>query len=75
MFDGSTRVPRRVRQASDGEQTRLAFDWTIRLKRAPAYDSYYLALAEIMGCDLWTADRRLCKAVNLSWIRVVGVDE
>ncbi|HVC33638.1 MAG TPA: type II toxin-antitoxin system VapC family toxin [Chloroflexota bacterium] len=57
--------------APDGAQTRHAFDWTIRLKRAPAYDSYYLALAETLGCDLWTADRRLVNAVNLPWVRMV----
>ena len=55
----------------DWEQTQRAFDWTIRLKRAASYDSFYLALAESTGCDLWTADRRLVNAVNLPWVRMV----
>jgi len=36
----------------DVSQNRQAFDWTLRLNRAAAYDSTYLALAEALGCDL-----------------------
>ena len=56
--------------AADAEQARLAFAWTRRLNRAAAYDSFYLALAEAMQCDLWTADQRLHNAVNLPWVRL-----
>jgi predicted nucleic acid-binding protein len=56
--------------APDAEQIRRAFAWTRRLNRAAAYDSFYLALAESLGCELWTADRRLCSAVDLSWVRL-----
>ena len=56
----------------DASQNRQAFDWTLRLNRAAAYDSYYLALAEALECDLWTADRRLLNAVDLPWVRWVG---
>ncbi len=56
----------------DEAQSRRALDWSLQLKRAVAYDSYYLALAERLGCDLWTADRRLANAVNLPWVRWVG---
>jgi predicted nucleic acid-binding protein len=52
--------------------SQLAIVWTIRLRRAAAYDSFYLALAETLSCDLWTADRRLFNAVNLPWVRFVG---
>jgi predicted nucleic acid-binding protein len=55
----------------DDEQNRLAFDWTLRLKRVAAYDSYYLALAQTLRCDLWTADRRLFNAASVSWVRLV----
>jgi len=56
--------------AADAEQARLAFAWTRRLNRAAAYDSFYLALAELMQCNLWTADHRLHNAVNLPWVRL-----
>ena len=49
---------------ADAEQNRAAFDWTLRLKRASAYDSYYLALAQTLECDFWTADKRLFNAVQ-----------
>ena len=56
---------------ADAEQNRAAFDWTIRLKRASAYDSYYLVLAKILECDFWTADKRLFNALqeaHLGWV-------
>jgi len=57
--------------APDAGQNRQALEWTLRLKRASAYDSYYLAL-EALKCDLWTFDRRLFNAVDLSWVRWAG---
>jgi predicted nucleic acid-binding protein len=41
--------------------------------RPTAYDTYYLALAELQGCALWTADKRLYRAVqnDLSWVHCV----
>jgi predicted nucleic acid-binding protein len=56
--------------AADAGQVRAAYDWTVRLKRAAAYDSFYLVLAESLGCELWTADQRLCNAVDLPWVRL-----
>jgi len=56
--------------AADAEQARLAFVWTRRLNRAAAYDSFYLALAESLDCELWTADRRLHNAVGLPWVQL-----
>jgi predicted nucleic acid-binding protein len=49
-----------------------AFEWTQRLDRAAAYDSFYLALAEGLEGGLWTADRRLFHAVDLPWVHLVG---
>ncbi len=57
----------------DRAQVDRAFIWTRRLNRAAAYDSFYLALAEELGSDLWTADRRLVNAVDLPWVRLAGV--
>jgi predicted nucleic acid-binding protein len=59
----------------DTIQNQQAFEWTVRLKRGAAYDSYYLALAEALGCELWTADRRFYNAVNLPWVRWVTDSE
>ena len=56
----------------DDELVRQAYDWTLRLKRAAAYDSFYLALARRLDCKLWTTDRRLANAVAEPWIRYVG---
>ncbi|HUX77191.1 MAG TPA: type II toxin-antitoxin system VapC family toxin [Anaerolineae bacterium] len=56
----------------DDAQARLAFDWTMRLDRAAAYDSFYLALAETLGCELWTTDRHLYNAVAQPWVRCVS---
>ena len=56
----------------DAEQNLAAFDWTLRLKRAAAYDSYYLVLAQGLKCDFWTADGRLFNALkdeHLKWLR------
>jgi predicted nucleic acid-binding protein len=58
--------------AADEEQVRAAYAWTVRLNRAAAYDSFYLALAESLGCDLWTADQRLCHTVDLPWVHLAG---
>ncbi|MCL4302826.1 MAG: type II toxin-antitoxin system VapC family toxin [Anaerolineae bacterium] len=52
----------------DETQTHRAFAWTHRLNRVAAYDSFYLALAETLNCELWTADQRLRNAVNLPWV-------
>jgi predicted nucleic acid-binding protein len=59
----------------DASQNQHAFEWTVRLKRGAAYDSYYLALAEALGCELWTADRRFYNAVNVPWVRWVSAAE
>ncbi len=51
-----------------------AFEWTLRMNRVAAYDSFYLALAESITCELWTADKRLYHAArdaHLGWVRWV----
>ncbi len=55
----------------DTDQNRIAYDWTRRLDRASAYDSFYLALVQALECDFWTADKRLFNALgnaNLEWL-------
>ena len=45
-----------------------------RFNRPQAYDGHYLALAEIFGLELWTADEHLYNAVrhDLSWVKWLG---
>ncbi len=45
-----------------------------RFGRPAAYDAHYLVLAERMGIDFWTVDRRLANAVRhaLPWVHLVG---
>jgi len=59
----------------DDVNNKRAFDLTMRLKRAASYDSYYLALAESLKCDLWTADKKLYQAGQdngMAWVRYVS---
>jgi predicted nucleic acid-binding protein len=50
------------------------FELADRLDRLAAYDAHYLAVAEYLACDFWTADERLINAVQpvLPWVRWVG---
>lgn len=50
-----------------------AWELAARFNRPTAYDASYLALAESAGCELWTADGRLIKAVAgaLPWVRTL----
>ncbi len=50
-----------------------ALEFASHLKQGAAYDAHYLALAESLGCEVWTADRRFYRAVssgvdNVRWI-------
>jgi len=60
--------------APDAAQVQRAFEWTLRLHRAAAYDSFYLALAETTSDGLWTADERLYNATKslVPWVHWVG---
>jgi predicted nucleic acid-binding protein len=51
-----------------------AWELARRLNRPAAYNAHYLALAEILGCELWTADERLCNASRetIPWVRHPG---
>ena len=55
----------------DESQIHRAFNWTLKLNRAAAYDSFYLALAEELNAQFWTTDKRLFYAVNQSWVHLL----
>jgi predicted nucleic acid-binding protein len=48
-----------------------AWELAAQYNRPTAYDASYLVLAESAGCELWTADGRLCRAVcdALPWVK------
>jgi len=54
---------------------RAAFDWATRLSQKAAYDGFYLAAAEQLGAELWTADQALvnnARQIGASWVRWMG---
>lgn len=55
----------------------LAWRLARELERSRAYDTAYLAVARLNGCEMWTADERLynaCRA-TLPWVRWIGATE
>ncbi len=71
-FDTVHRLPVQVLAPSDLH--RRAWELATRFNRPAAYDAHYLALAEMMNCEFWTADERLFNTVRdeLSWVRWLG---
>lgn len=54
---------------------RAAFDWATRLRQKAAYDGFYLAAAEQLGAELWTADQALvnnARQVGAAWVHWMG---
>ena len=59
----------------DGQLCLAAFHWATRLEQRGAYDGFYLATAEQLNAELWTADRRLANNANrigVNWVRWMG---
>ena len=53
----------------------LSLIWADRLNQTVAYDAQYVALAENLSAQFWTADRRLINSLqhlNVSWANWVG---
>jgi len=58
---------------SMGDMHRQAIVFVRRFWESKAYDSHFLALAELLECDLWTSDKKLYNRVgrDLFWVRLV----
>jgi predicted nucleic acid-binding protein len=56
------------------DQQRRALQIAARFNQPKAYDAQYLAFADLLGCELWTGDRRLVNQVSreLPWVKWVG---
>ncbi len=54
---------------------RRALQLARELGQGAAYDSHYLALAEHVGCEFWTADRRFYRAASPRFDRVRWLGE
>jgi predicted nucleic acid-binding protein len=60
------------------QHCRSAFEWATRLGQARAYDGFFLTLAEELGAEFWTADRRLVRRahqVGVAWAHWIGDSE
>ena len=54
---------------------RSALKWAEKIGQSKTYDAHYLALAEELGFELWTADRNLAeagRATGTAWIHWIG---
>ncbi len=52
-----------------------ALEWADRLGQAKVYDAFYLALAERLGAEFWTGDKRLvnrARQVGADFVRFLG---
>jgi predicted nucleic acid-binding protein len=52
-----------------------ALDWADRLGQSKAYDGFYLALAERLKAEFWTADKRLANRASQlgsTWAHWIG---
>ena len=54
---------------------RQALELSSALNQRAAYDCHYLALAQSLNCEFWTADRRFYNTANQSYPRVRWIGE
>lgn len=50
----------------------IALEYATHFDLPATYDAHYLALAEELDCEFWTADKRLARAVRheLDWVNL-----
>lgn len=70
----STALDMPISLYADAHVHRDAFAFAARFNLPAAYDAHYLALADRLGVEFWTADRRLANTVAsaLPWVRFAG---
>jgi predicted nucleic acid-binding protein len=63
-----------VETVADADLHREAVAMARRLSLPATYDAHYLALADRLGCELWTLDRKLVRSagVELDWVRLAA---
>jgi len=63
-----------IRLLHPEELNHRAWDISARFNRTTAYDAFYLALGDLLGCEVWTADRRLYSAAgaSLAWLKLLN---
>jgi len=58
----------------DSDLLKRAYELATQFNRPTAYDSQYLAVAERLGCEFWTADEKLYNVAgkDLTWVKWLG---
>ena len=59
------------------ELHKRALFWAERLGQSKSYDTQYIALAEQLRAELWTADRRLANGASqqgIDWVKWIGAE-
>src|SRR5207247_11202059 len=66
-----------IRSIAVPEQRERAWALAEELGLTTVYDATYLALADLRGCEFWTADERLFNQVSnrLGFVRFLGKEE
>lgn len=54
----------------DDMMLKEAYELAVRFNRPRAYDTQYMALAERLDCELWTADERLVNSTQGQFKRI-----
>lgn len=72
LFQAFRALP--VRILYPGDLHERAFEVALHFGQPQAYDAHYLALADMLSCEFWTADDRLYNTVRsqLPWVKWLG---
>lgn len=66
-----------IRLSSSRKIFLLSWKLAKTFNRSRAYDTAYIALAQLRGCEFWTADKRIYNAVkdSLAWVKCLSENE